>query len=72
MVSALGLAAVLVALGGLPGVTLQQAAVRLTVTVVLVNAAGTALPVPHHALLVSDYPPSAAPQRIVTTEAGTA
>lgn len=71
MVRALGVAAVLVACGGLL-VPAQQAAVRLTVTVVLVNAAGTALPVPRHALLVSDYPPSAAPQRIVTTEEGTA
>lgn len=49
-----------------------QQAVRLTIAVVLTDASGAAVPVPRHALFVSDYPPSAAPQRIVTAPDGTA
>lgn len=55
-----------------PGATGGQKAVRLNITVVLVDAAGTTTPVRRHALLISDNPPSAAPQRIVTARDGTA
>jgi S1-C subfamily serine protease len=44
----------------------------LHIRVVLVGAERKATPVPHHALLVSDNPPSAAPRRIVTALDGTA
>ncbi len=49
-----------------------QQAVRLSVTVVLVDASGAVTPVPRHALLISDSPPSAPPLRIVTAPDGTA
>jgi S1-C subfamily serine protease len=55
-----------------PRAAVDQQTVRLTVKVVLVDAAGAATPVPHHALLVSDNPPSAAPRRIITAPDGTA
>jgi hypothetical protein len=71
MVRALVAAATVIVLIPLPGVAADQRAVRLTVTVVLIDAAGTATPVPRHGLLVSDSPPSAAPERIVTGPDGT-
>ena len=44
----------------------------LHIKVVLVDAANTTTPVPHHALLISENPASATPRRIVTTIDGTA
>ncbi len=64
--------ATLFALMALPGAAADQRAVRLTVRVLLVDEAGTATPVSRHGLLVSDTPPSAAPQRVVTNADGTA
>jgi len=73
MVRALVPAAILVGLAMLSGAAAdQRATVRLTVTVVLVDDAGATTPVAHLALLVSDNPPSAPPQRIVTDADGTA
>ena len=74
MPRALIVTAVLVAAGvaGLGEPHAAQQAVRLTIAVVLTDASGAAVPVPQHALLVSDYPPSAAPQHIVTAPDGTA
>src|SRR4051812_21887925 len=43
----------------------------LHVTVVLVDAAGQAAPVPRHALLISENPASAPPRRVVTGVVGT-
>ncbi len=44
----------------------------IRVSVTLAGADGTLLPVPRHALLVSDEPPTATPRRIVTALDGTA
>ncbi len=49
----------------------QQPSV-LRVTVTLVNAAGTPMPVPQHVLFVSDDPVTAAPRRMITGSDGTA
>jgi hypothetical protein len=48
-----------------------QAVSVLHVKVVVVDAEGKATPVPRHALLISDNPPSASPERIVTALDGT-
>ncbi len=44
----------------------------LHIKAALVDAAGSAMPVPRHALLISDDPPSTAPRRILTKIDGTA
>jgi S1-C subfamily serine protease len=44
----------------------------LRITVVLVDSQRVVTPVPRHALLISDNPPSAAPRRILTALDGTA
>ena len=44
----------------------------LHIRAVVVDAAGTPTPVPRHALLISDEPPSAPPRRILTAIDGTA
>jgi hypothetical protein len=49
----------------------QEASI-LHITAVLVDAAGTATPVPRHALLISDEPPTTAPRRVLTGLDGTA
>lgn len=54
------------------GAVSSQALSVLRVRVVVVDADGTAMPVPRHALLISDNPASAAPRRIVTGLDGTA
>jgi S1-C subfamily serine protease len=69
MVRALVLAT-LVAL--LPFTAAVQAPSVLHIKVILPGADGTATPVPRHALLISDNPPTAAPRRIVTALDGTA
>jgi S1-C subfamily serine protease len=50
---------------------IQQSGV-LKITVTVVDADGHVKPVPRHALLISDNPVSAAPQRVVTSIDGTA
>lgn len=64
-------------LASLVGLLTQGAAVQdgqslLTVKVTLTDSDGKTLPVPRHALLVSDNPPTAAPRRIRTAPDGTA
>jgi S1-C subfamily serine protease len=54
-----------------PAVAGQELSV-LHIKVVLVDAERNATPVPHHALLVSDNPTTAAPRRVVTKLDGTA
>jgi S1-C subfamily serine protease len=49
-----------------------QAVSVLHVKVVVVDAEGKATPVPRHALLISDNPPTSSPERIVTALDGTA
>src|SRR5262252_10674941 len=51
--------------------TAQELSV-LHIKVVLVDADRKARPVPHHALLISDNPATAAPRRVVTGAYGTA
>src|SRR3954451_15460447 len=51
--------------------SVQQAGV-LKIKVAVADTAGTSRPVPRHALLISDNPVSAAPQRVVTSIDGTA
>jgi S1-C subfamily serine protease len=48
-----------------------QALGVLRIKVVLADADGTATPVPRHALLISDNPPTAAPRRVITALDGT-
>ena len=60
--------ALVVALAALAG---QQPGV-LKITVTIVDADGRVRPVPRHALLISDNPVSAAPQRVVTSIDGAA
>src|SRR5437867_4477701 len=55
----------------IPRVSLGQALSVLHIKVVLVDDKQKVTPVPHHALLVSDNPPSATPRRIVTALDGT-
>ena len=49
-----------------------QAPVTLHITVMLPDAAGKVRPVPRHALLISEEPPTREPRRVLTTLAGTA
>lgn len=53
-----------------PATAQERGALRITVT--LVDAQGVVTPVPRHALLISDNPPTAAPRRVVTANDGTA
>lgn len=53
------------------GAASGQALGVLRITVVVVDADGISMPVPRHALLVSDNPASAPPRRIVTGPDGT-
>jgi S1-C subfamily serine protease len=69
MVRALVVATLLLAI---PRAGAIQALSVLHVKVILVDAERRATPVPRHALLVSDNPPSAPPRRIVTGLNGTA
>src|SRR5438093_9405519 len=69
MVRGLGVLATLFA-GAPPAV--GQALSILHIKVVLVHADRKAMPVPRHALLISDNPASAPPRRIVTSLDGTA
>ena len=55
-----------------PGAVYVQAPSVLHIRIVVVDAEGKAMPVPRHALLISDNPTSAPPRRIVTTLDGTA
>ena len=55
-----------------PGAVYVQAPSVLHIKVVVVDAEGNAMPVPRHALLISDNPTSAPPRRVVTTLDGTA
>ncbi|MET1083407.1 MAG: hypothetical protein ABWY12_10225, partial [Burkholderiales bacterium] len=55
-----------------PGAVYVQAPSILHIRVVVVDAEGKAMPVPRHALLISDNPTSAPPRRVVTTLDGTA
>jgi S1-C subfamily serine protease len=63
---------VLIALIGAPPRAGAQGGGVIRVSVALAGADGTLLPVPRHALLVSDEPPTATPRRIVTALDGTA
>lgn len=54
------------------GVALGQTVSVLHIKVVLLDAEQHQTPVPHHALLVSDSPPTTAPRRIITGMDGTA
>ena len=56
----------------IPGAAPGQPLSVLHVKVALPDAERKATPVPHHALLVSDNPPSAPPRRVVTALDGTA
>ncbi len=49
-----------------------QAVGVLQIKIVMIDAERNATPVPNHALLISDNPPSAPPRRIVTARDGTA
>ena len=55
-----------------PGAAFVQAPSVLHIRIVVVDAEGKAMPVPRHALLISDNPTSAPPRRVVTTLDGTA
>ena len=69
MLRALALTTILIVIqGATPG----QPVSTLHIKVVLTDAEQKATPVPHHALLVSDNPASAAPRRILTALDGTA
>jgi hypothetical protein len=52
--------------------TFAQALNTLHVSITLPDGTGTISPVPRHALLISEEPPTVAPRRILTTLAGTA
>jgi S1-C subfamily serine protease len=53
-----------------PAIGQERGVLRLTVT--LVDGQGVVNPVPRHALLISDNPPSSAPRRVLTALDGTA
>ena len=55
-----------------PGAVSGQTLSVLHIKVVLIDAERRATPVPHHALLISDNPPTTAPRRIITAMDGTA
>ena len=69
MLRAVLFAALLVSLPD-PAVSQERGALRITV--VLADSGGAATPVPRHALLISDNPPTDAPRRILTRPDGTA
>jgi S1-C subfamily serine protease len=52
--------------------TFSQALSTLHISITLPDGTGKITPVPRHALLISEEPPTAAPRRILTTLAGTA
>ena len=64
-------ACVLAALVFATGVLFGQAPGVLHVTVILLNSAKAATPVPRHALLISDNPATAEPRRVLTGADGT-
>src|SRR5262245_22929281 len=68
MVRVLALASLVLAL---PLAATAQAPGVLHIKIVLVAADGKAIPVPRHALLVSDEPPTTSPNRIMTASDGT-
>ena len=55
-----------------PGVASGQAQSVLHIKVTLADAAQASMPVPRHALLISDNPPTVVPRRVVTGPEGTA
>ena len=55
-----------------PGAAFGQTLTVLHIKVVLIDAERRTTPVPHHALLISDNPPTTAPRRIITAMDGTA
>jgi Trypsin-like peptidase domain len=69
MLRALTLAALLAVL---PGAASGQELVLLHIKVTVTDTVRGAVPVPRHALLISDEPPTSAPRRIVTAPDGTA
>src|SRR5262245_61948613 len=70
MVRALIVAAFLAGIPEIAGV--QPADSVLHIKVVVTGAAQRAMPVPRHALLISDNPPTATPRRVLTDLDGTA
>ena len=56
----------------LPGVASGQALGVLHIKVTLTDAARALVPVPRHALLISDNPATSTPRRVVTAADGTA
>jgi hypothetical protein len=56
----------------LSGAASGQVPSVLHVKVTLTDAAGASMPVPRHALLISDNPATSAPRRVVTAPDGTA
>jgi len=65
------LAVALIALLALPSGTAGQAPSVLRITVTLLDGAQAPAPVPRHALLISDNPPTREPRRVITTANGT-
>ena len=61
---------VAVLLLGVPIVAFGQTLSVLHITVALVDSSQQATPVPRHALLISDVPPSTTPRRVVTSADG--
>ena len=55
----------------LPGAASGQALGVLHIKVALLDSAGTPMPLPRHALLISDNPATTAPRRVVTSPDGT-
>src|ERR1700674_2946815 len=55
----------------LSGSALGQVLSVLHVKVTLTNAAGASMPVPRHALLISDNPATSSPLRVLTAPDGT-
>jgi hypothetical protein len=55
-----------------PGAVSGQALGVLHIKVTLTDAARASMPVPHHALLISDNPATSTPRRVVTAPDGTA
>jgi hypothetical protein len=72
MLRAAPFAALFAALLSIPSPAASQERGVLRITVVLVDSQRVVTPVPRHALLISDNPPSAAPRRILTAPDGTA
>lgn len=69
MLRALTLAALF---ASFPGAVSGQEASVLHIKVTLTDAARASMPVPRHALLISDEPPTSTPRRVVTGPDGTA